>query len=356
MQGTFFFCSLDPQLFSHFTAACFVLRCLPATDFAESQAPTLALGRTRRLRVKLLWAACAEASPEAMRRTLVSQAPPQLPTQRLSADSAAVGPPPLPPGKRGVRSRLQPQSGGANAAALLPDKRSDRPVFKSAFSAAAFPSNVDAGQRLAALASWPVAVVSPSLRPHASASKFKDRTRRARQALEKALRADVGEHPNFLTVTVLGAGQDVGRSAVYVRSGSRSVMFDCGSHLGMKQARKLPMLNLLLSLNCQLGQQQPPPQVRSLDVLLRQPSPLFAACVDGLFISHFHLDHCGALPSFTERLGWAVCTVGGRLDGPGLRSLGCLCRHPELRPTCLQLPRTCGNDFSDSSSKSRSSS
>ncbi|CDJ27068.1 RNA-metabolising metallo-beta-lactamase domain-containing protein, putative [Eimeria mitis] len=104
-----------------------------------------------------------------------------------------------------------------------------------------------------------------------------------------------------LKVTVLGAGQDVGRSAVYVRRGERGLLFDCGSHLGAKQARKMPVLNMLLQLAPQQDAKQGP---QTMEEALLQPSPLFACCVDAAVISHFHMDHCGSLPSFTERLGY----------------------------------------------------
>ncbi|CDI81664.1 Integrator complex subunit 11, related [Eimeria acervulina] len=103
-----------------------------------------------------------------------------------------------------------------------------------------------------------------------------------------------------LKVTVLGAGQDVGRSAVYVRRGERGLLFDCGSHLGAKQARKLPVLNMLLELAPQQNARQ---ETQTMEEALLQPSPLFACCTDATLISHFHMDHCGSLPSFTERLG-----------------------------------------------------
>ncbi|KAL8453228.1 hypothetical protein Emag_001960 [Eimeria magna] len=104
-----------------------------------------------------------------------------------------------------------------------------------------------------------------------------------------------------LQVTVLGAGQDVGRSAVYVRHGERTMLFDCGSHLGAKQARKLPALNMLLQL-APFDQQGIGSQ--TMEEALMQPSPLFAGCTDATVVSHFHMDHCGSLPSFTERLGY----------------------------------------------------
>ncbi|KAL3895309.1 MAG: hypothetical protein SGCHY_004776 [Lobulomycetales sp.] len=62
-----------------------------------------------------------------------------------------------------------------------------------------------------------------------------------------------------ITILPLGAGQDVGRSCILVTMGGKTIMFDCGMHM----------------------------------------------VLDAIIISHFHLDHCGALPYFTETLGYS---------------------------------------------------
>ncbi|KAI4838906.1 cleavage and polyadenylation specificity factor [Plasmodium brasilianum] len=49
-----------------------------------------------------------------------------------------------------------------------------------------------------------------------------------------------------IIIKVLGAGQTVGRSCVIVELENRRVMFDCGSHLGYKDERKYPNFNLLV--------------------------------------------------------------------------------------------------------------
>lgn len=76
-------------------------------------------------------------------------------------------------------------------------------------------------------------------------------------------------------VTCLGAGCDVGRSCVVVKIGRCTLMFDCGVHMGYDDQRRWPDFSTL-------GDTQ----------------------VDCLFITHFHLDHCGALPYYSEQFGY----------------------------------------------------
>ncbi|XP_054153041.1 integrator complex subunit 11-like [Oppia nitens] len=83
-----------------------------------------------------------------------------------------------------------------------------------------------------------------------------------------------------IKVTPLGAGQDVGRSCVLVTIGSKNVMFDCGMHMGYNDERRFPDLSYIT-----------------------RDGPLneFLDCV---IITHFHLDHCGALPYMSEMIGF----------------------------------------------------
>lgn len=71
--------------------------------------------------------------------------------------------------------------------------------------------------------------------------------------------------PN-ITVRVLGSGRDVGRSCILVTLGHRHVLFDCGVHPGLANPRDRF------------------PDVASLPAL------------DAVVVTHFHLDHAGALP------------------------------------------------------------
>lgn len=85
-----------------------------------------------------------------------------------------------------------------------------------------------------------------------------------------------------MKVIPLGAGQDVGRSCILVSLGDKTVMFDCGMHMGYPDARKFPDFG---SIGRGRGS--------------------YDGIVDCVIISHFHLDHCGALPYFTERCGYS---------------------------------------------------
>lgn len=99
---------------------------------------------------------------------------------------------------------------------------------------------------------------------------------------------------------VLGAGQDVGRSCVIVTIGGRKVMFDCGAHSGYNDNRRYPLFSLLES-------KESPITVNSSN----KTEKISNFDIDCIILTHFHIDHCGALPYFTENLGY---------DGPILMS------------------------------------
>uniref|UniRef100_A0A4W6FMR0 Integrator complex subunit 11 n=1 Tax=Lates calcarifer TaxID=8187 RepID=A0A4W6FMR0_LATCA len=83
-----------------------------------------------------------------------------------------------------------------------------------------------------------------------------------------------------IKVTPLGAGQDVGRSCILVSIGGKNIMLDCGMHMGYNDDRRFPDFSYIT----QNG--------RLTDFL------------DCVIISHFHLDHCGALPYMSEMVGY----------------------------------------------------
>eukprot|EP00002_Diphylleia_rotans_P033559 TRINITY_DN7145_c0_g1_i8.p1 TRINITY_DN7145_c0_g1~~TRINITY_DN7145_c0_g1_i8.p1 ORF type:complete len:337 (+),score=53.45 TRINITY_DN7145_c0_g1_i8:54-1064(+) len=83
-----------------------------------------------------------------------------------------------------------------------------------------------------------------------------------------------------IRVVPLGAGQDVGKSCVLVSIGGKNIMFDCGMHMGYNDERRFPNFSYI----SKTGQ--------------------FDKALDCVIISHFHLDHCGALPHFTEMCGY----------------------------------------------------
>lgn len=75
-----------------------------------------------------------------------------------------------------------------------------------------------------------------------------------------------------MQIIPLGAGCEVGRSCVILRFKGSTIMFDCGVH---------PAFNGLAAL----------PYFDEFDL----------SEVDLLLVTHFHLDHCGAVPYFTEK-------------------------------------------------------
>ncbi|KAI8052010.1 beta-lactamase-like protein [Syncephalis plumigaleata] len=83
-----------------------------------------------------------------------------------------------------------------------------------------------------------------------------------------------------IRVIPLGAGQDVGKSCVLVSIGNKNIMFDCGMHMGFNDARRFPDFSFI------------------------SRSGRFTELLDCVIVSHFHLDHCGALPFFTEMCGY----------------------------------------------------
>lgn len=79
---------------------------------------------------------------------------------------------------------------------------------------------------------------------------------------------------------VLGAGQDVGKSCVVVTINGKRIMFDCGMHMGHDDHRRYPDFSLI------------------------SESGDFDNALSCIIITHFHLDHIGALPYFTEVCGY----------------------------------------------------
>ncbi|KAK3222138.1 hypothetical protein Dsin_009163 [Dipteronia sinensis] len=79
---------------------------------------------------------------------------------------------------------------------------------------------------------------------------------------------------------VLGAGQEIGKSCVVVTINGKRIMFDCGMHMGYQDRRRYPDFSLIS---------------KSRD---------FDNALDCIVITHFHLDHVGALPYFTEVCGY----------------------------------------------------
>ncbi|CAL9249005.1 unnamed protein product [Arabidopsis halleri] len=79
---------------------------------------------------------------------------------------------------------------------------------------------------------------------------------------------------------VLGAGQEIGKSCVVVTINGKKIMFDCGMHMGCDDHNRYP------------------------DFSLVSKSGDFDNAISCIIITHFHMDHVGALPYFTEVCGY----------------------------------------------------
>ncbi|EDV90788.1 integrator complex subunit 11 [Drosophila grimshawi] len=84
-----------------------------------------------------------------------------------------------------------------------------------------------------------------------------------------------------IKITPLGAGQDVGRSCLLLSMGGKNIMLDCGMHMGYNDERRFPDFSYIV------------------------PEGPITSHIDCVIISHFHLDHCGALPYMSEIVGYA---------------------------------------------------
>ncbi|KAL5262541.1 hypothetical protein ACHWQZ_G008069 [Mnemiopsis leidyi] len=82
----------------------------------------------------------------------------------------------------------------------------------------------------------------------------------------------VEELSDELTITPLGAGQEVGRSCILLQFKGKRVLLDIGIHPGLSGLEALPFIDVI--------------DTSQIDLLL---------------VSHFHLDHCGALPYLLEK-------------------------------------------------------
>ena len=75
-----------------------------------------------------------------------------------------------------------------------------------------------------------------------------------------------------LEIQPIGAGCEVGRSCIILKFQNKKIMLDCGVHPAYNGICSLPYFDLI------------------------DPGE-----IDLLLITHFHLDHCGALPYFLEK-------------------------------------------------------
>ncbi|XP_070540424.1 integrator complex subunit 11-like isoform X2 [Ptychodera flava] len=73
---------------------------------------------------------------------------------------------------------------------------------------------------------------------------------------------------------------DVGRSCILVSFGGKNIMLDCGMHMGYNDERRFPDFSYITRTGT------------------------LSEHLDCVIISHFHLDHCGALPYMSEMVGF----------------------------------------------------
>lgn len=73
----------------------------------------------------------------------------------------------------------------------------------------------------------------------------------------------------------------MGKSCVVVTINGKRIMFDCGMHMGYIDHRRYPDFSLI-----------------------SRNSDDFTDSLSCIIITHFHLDHIGALPYFTEVCGY----------------------------------------------------
>ena len=90
--------------------------------------------------------------------------------------------------------------------------------------------------------------------------------------LKRAISVDVTNKDDMLEIMPLGAGSEVGRSCVLASYKNKTVMFDCGVHPGYAGIASLPYFD-------------------EVDL----------STVDAMLITHFHLDHCAAVPFVVGR-------------------------------------------------------
>ncbi|KAF8380834.1 hypothetical protein HHK36_028329 [Tetracentron sinense] len=88
----------------------------------------------------------------------------------------------------------------------------------------------------------------------------------------KRRESSVTREGDLLTITPLGAGNEVGRSCVYMSYKGKTVLFDCGIHPAYSGMAALPYFDEI------------------------DPST-----IDVLLVTHFHLDHAASLPYFLEK-------------------------------------------------------
>eukprot|EP00003_Mantamonas_plastica_P027016 TRINITY_DN568_c1_g1_i2.p1 TRINITY_DN568_c1_g1~~TRINITY_DN568_c1_g1_i2.p1 ORF type:complete len:158 (-),score=44.22 TRINITY_DN568_c1_g1_i2:21-467(-) len=107
------------------------------------------------------------------------------------------------------------------------------------------------------------------------------------------------DEENKLEIMPIGAGNEVGRSCVILKFKGKTLMFDCGVHPGLSGMNALPYFDEI--------------ETSEVDLLL---------------VTHFHLDHCAAVPYLLENVTHVITTT--QFDS--------LSTHSPFPPTTHLLP------------------
>ncbi|KAG6707822.1 hypothetical protein I3842_06G051600 [Carya illinoinensis] len=100
------------------------------------------------------------------------------------------------------------------------------------------------------------------------------------KARQRGSQKEIKFHSMAIECLVLGAGQQVGKSCVVVSMNGKRIMFDCGMDMAYHDHRRHPDFSRI----SEYGD--------------------FDKALTCIVITHFHLDHIGALPYFTEVCGY----------------------------------------------------
>lgn len=128
-----------------------------------------------------------------------------------------------------------------------------------------------------------------------------------------------------IRIVPLGAGREVGRSCILVSIGRRNILLDCGIHMGFTDSRKYPDFSYLLPPSPPSSSNGNDPSSSATGNTPTGES-LIGKSVDGVLdaviISHFHLDHCGALPYLTGAFTFLYTISGSILTNIILEKIG----------------------------------